>query len=1316
MIVRGSGTDFTRGECSASFPRGEAVVSLVRTEAPDRIRLLLEIPADAPEGPATLALETPSGEFTPEFTILPAETEASAHFVPDTVVAGYGADLAVAGIGTHFEEGVTGVSFAEDSGIGVRGLAVESETELRVWVEVSATSWDRTVAASVSTRSQVLGASLHVLAATDRCGLDIDPPGGLRGTRATVMITATCDGFPFGDHPEIGFPWGTGIEVAGDPVVLPADADNPERIRAELDLAADASIGTRTLLVTTADGRTASGPFTVLIGADETRSCTFLSTVRAGDRHEPVQALGRNTNWAYEGTTAVSASPLVTVESVFAPRSTMALLVLTVADDAPARPVTMTITSGGETVSCDLTVEEPADAACSLRPETLEHPAGDTDTDIDVDLVVTGLDLTSLPATLDSEPGSGLKVRSFRVRDAENATAQVRVSRDAPWGNSEFRLVAGATRLSCPIRVSRTTPAAPRIVPDYLLIDGRPHEMSFASSDPSFLDGARPWPAALRTDIPGLEVTASAPPGADGWDFTALSSLALDPGHVSVSAHGHRTSGGRARHLAARVDAVPLARVYGEVRHPPLYAGGSTVTALVQAPPGVLGPDTVVVPPPRAGLVAGGLTVIPGPDGSTAYFSLGADQSTPPGNHVLVLVSRGIAVPAVIEVSEGDPGSFEGIAVGAGADVEVTLDGVRPDGGPTAWTSSTRAELGAPDPDFVSLERREVTRPDQARVRVQVAPSVTWRGGHLAWMRTGRTVDTGLVWLDAPARDLHVSPGWLHAGRAAQVELSGTDVDPAVSTARAVEGLANVSVHGREAGKLTLDLLAAEPGADEADGGLAVLEVDLDGSGVFVALVLPVLPAPPSVSPTETMLARRPGAQPITARIQGLDVGSGVSARVATGGAAGDELVVGVPTLTPPDLISVDAAIALDATADRPRWIVFLSDEGAAAMGVLPAGGLPRALGVDAAPETVGVAPEAPVVRALAATADLAAVRASCDDPERVLVSLVARDGITLLARGDGGSPLPHAIPAAAEDAAAGFLVIDAEVPTICELRYASWLAYDPYFDIGDNDDAGVEESLSDDLASAHLGRLDEGYDIDRYEVDLPRGARLEAFAGQPDDYAGRTELALEVVDEDGTGVTADPWDEGTGGVAALTVGAAGRWRIAVRAVAGSDGPYVLSIHEPVLLDEIDLWSGGPRFVELSAAPGAALDGWRLVHRSASGSVVAETTLAGSARTDGSFVVAAIPFAGADALWPALAAVTSPATLALVDRSGRDVDLVGLGGAPGEGAAVLDPPAPPEAPASLGRCLHVDTDDNVADFWRLRAASPGEPNDCAYAE
>jgi hypothetical protein len=424
--------------------------------------------------------------------------------------------------------------------------------------------------------------------------------------------------------------------------------------------------------------------------------------------------------------------------------------------------------------------------------------------------------------------------------------------------------------------------------------------------------------------------------------------------------------------------------------------------------------------------------------------------------------------------------------------------------------------------------------------------------------------------------------------------------------------------------------------------------------------------------------------------------------------------------------IAVDAVMDLDASADENRWLVLLGDSGAAAVRLLPGGVRPESLALGAS-DVESAAPGFPALYSLRPGASgLAAIRADCDNPLAATLSLVAADGMTVVVRAAAGAPLPFAIPGPAFDGGAAFLAIESTVPTTCTAYHIPWLEFDRPFDpdpidLVPNDDLINAESirLGPSPAYRHLARLDAGYDIDRYRIQLTRPVRIEVAAGQPQDFAARAEFVLEVTDPEGTVWTADPWDAGADGIASLAFdpsGADDTYDIAVRAIVGSHGPYVLSIHEQVLIDEVDLWSGGIRFVELAGPPGLSVNGWQLVHRSAAGDQVAATTLSGVVPADGwfadgRFVVAAdLALPGADAEWAALDAVTSPATLALLDDAGHQLDAVGFGGATAEGGSVV----PPETPTSLGRCLRTDSYDNATDFWRQHGPTPHAANECEF--
>lgn len=1297
VIVRGSGTAFTTGECAARFAGNEAEVALVQVETDDRIRLLISIPPDAPEGAARLVLETPSGTFDPSFTILPAPEDVFVRFVPDTVVAGWTGVVRVEGSGTRFEAGVTRVSFEEGSGLVPAALEVVGPTRLDVLLEVPATTAGRVYGATVSTGTQALGATLRVRSDAVP-SLDVRPPSALQGTRVPVEVR-THD-FPLGESADVEFPYNRGVTVIDPPgiAVLTAPGETEGRLTAELDVAADAPIGFTTLRVRASDGREVVGAFTVL-RAGNAPTCTFLSTARAGDRRVPLQVVGRYTEFRFGATVAEAAAPHVAIDSVVVASQTTALVIASVDADAPAGPVDVTIRWRPDaSVTCPLTVEPAPAAGLTVTPDTLEHPI-DRDEEHALVLEVVGMDLTRGTPRLDVEAGGGMAVRSLEVEGPTRAAAVVRVSRDAPFGPSTLTLSLDDISVSADVHVTRAAGDAPVLLPHYVLLDGAAHDLVFRSTSPPWLEGASPWFDLVRPDSAALEVALAGPASMTEQPLTARPALSAAVGHRTIAAHGSAASADPARHLAVRVAGVPVGGRWGSASPETLRAGRQH-SVLVTVTPRELGDGTVVAAPRNSGLEPRSLLVV---DSGSAYLGLGVDQTAPAGDHVLVLRTATASFPVVVETTAVPPAeapyATTTTTVAGGTSAELPLTGVR-----TAWTATTRPESPAADADL-TVGGFVWEGAASARLAVVAAAEVRRPGGHVVLLRTGYAVAPVVVWIDAPARDLRLSPGWLHAGREGTIVLSGSAVGPTAAVG-ADEGLASAEVTARAAESVTVTVRTAE------DAPLAVLAFDATGGGSYVPLVLPVLPAPPAAWPASLSVPRAPGARTVTARLSDLDLEAGVAARTAgTGiwagnaraGSAADELLV-------------DVALDLDASPVERRWLVFLGETDAAAMRLLPGGDRPRdlALGTE---ETVTAAPGLPVLRRLVSdSTGLAAVRAGCDDPAAAVLSLVAPDGATVLARAAGGAPLPHAVYPAGHDAA-GYLVVEAERPIRCTVRFLDWVEAEPArHDLEPNDDPDEAEGVILAAGPAHrqVGVLAEGFDIDRYRVDLTRPACFEAFSGQSADFAPRAELALEATAPDGTTMSSDPWSATDAAAASLCTETSGTWLLAVRAVAGSDGPYVLSVRPPVVFSEIDLWSGGIRFLELVAPPGKTLDGWRVVQRSATGTPVSDLPLAGTAPADGLFVIAAgAGLDEADVLWPALDAAAAPVAFVVTAPDGSDADLVGLSGALGEGSR-LDPPSAAESPTSVGRCLRVDTDDNGADFWRQRLPTPGAPNVCEY--
>lgn len=1294
VIVHGSETRFVDGSVEASFPGGEAEVTRLQVESETRVRLAIRVSADAPEGDTTLALSTPGRVFSPTFSILSSAQSPSVRAVPASLCVPYDGTMRIQGTGTRFEPGVTTVVFEEGSGVSVTALEVLEESRLSLWVQIPGSSAGRTVWLSVTTGGRVQGTTVALLGC-DAPTVEVSPPSARRGESPVLEISSRR--LPFGSDVAVTFPWNPGIVPLADPEVLTSPSDADQRLRLPIRIEETAPVGPTTVWVTSG-GTGASGAFTVLRD-DEIPSVTFHpSSVRAGETAVPVQVTGHFT--AFDAETRVESDREDVRVAVLAVASTAnALLQVGIDETALPGPCGVTlVTSPDRRVSGVLWVDPPAAAAVQATPDVVERPEGSDGTSA-IALAARGIDLTAPGVRLRPEPGSGMAVTLFEPTAPGTARVMLRLSRDAPFGPSSLLLESPAfpAPLAVGMTVVRAGAEAPSVAPGYLLLDGvsRPFELSDAAA--AFGDAGGPWPTAALFHGGIGEVTAVGETTPTTLAFDAWAPPGTRPGRATLGIHGAPGSGD-ARHLSARLTALGTTGPTA-VAAPDEVAAGTSRTMLVTADAGTfVARETVVVGAKHSGLQVTGSTVV-SPD--VVWVTVAVDHTALPGDRVLLLRTRGDVVPAVVTVTPAT--AFPGFAADTAATEPSVRTGIHLTGTGTAWGSLTRVIRPEPDPDL-ALDGLVVTAATQATLSVVPAEAIVTPGLRVMLLRTRAETAAGGIWVGEPSRDVRVAPGWLYAGIEGRVEVDGTAVDPAAATLSGLSGIS--AVEPIEVGPTSVVFRVTV--LEDADGAAVLRLVPAAGADP-THLVLPVLPAPASVSPASLPLTRSSRPRPVEATLSGLDAAAGISLR-----AVGPDLFAGRPALDVGGRSTVDVSLGLDAAAPDRRWLVYLAETDAVALRIELAGTPSSVLVPGTVEPGVAVFPGSPAVRTLG-VADGAwpSVAVSCDRPEWTTVSLVGGDGITTLFRNPGSDRLVPLVPA---DPGCGpvRLLVESERPVACDVTLVE--RFPPGRDEWEPNDEPSDEELiphrAPDRPVVHRADLSPGYDVDRYVVTLSGPARIEAVTGLPAGQAMRPELVLEVEGPSGFLAAADPWAHPDRDRASVTTAEGGVHHLAVRAVAGTHGPYLLALHEPFLIEEVSLESPAAAFVEISAPPGRSLDGFRLVHRSPSGTTVAACPLDGVvAGADGRIVVAASPgLPGTDRSCPALASVSAPATLALVDGATRDVDLLGLGAAPGEGAP-LDPVA---TPVRVGRCDGLDTDDNAADFRPQHAATPGAPNVCDF--
>ncbi|MBW2262290.1 MAG: hypothetical protein JRG91_09990 [Deltaproteobacteria bacterium] len=173
------------------------------------------------------------------------------------------------------------------------------------------------------------------------------------------------------------------------------------------------------------------------------------------------------------------------------------------------------------------------------------------------------------------------------------------------------------------------------------------------------------------------------------------------------------------------------------------------------------------------------------------------------------------------------------------------------------------------------------------------------------------------------------------------------------------------------------------------------------------------------------------------------------------------------------------------------------------------------------------------------------------------------------------------------------------------------------------------------------------------------------------------------------------------------TTGSGYQHRLLVEGMAGTLGPYLLVPRRPLIVSEID---HTVPFVEVTGPPGYDLTGYAVeILDASSGSLRGFVNLSslGSMPSDGYLVVAS-PGAvtGADLEDSVMDLMTVPYVARVCHSGFLTCDRVQVGGTPGFGeGAVLDP-----ADVPAGRLWGVDTDRNATDFVKLVQDTPGAPN------
>lgn len=410
VVVALSGTNFVPGATTVVVSGTGVSVSSVTVASPTSASASLAIAATAQLGTHTVAVITPGGTSgTVSFTVTPPAPTLAA-ILPGAGVQGTTANMSFSG--TNFLAGATTVNVS-GTGITVQNVSVSSPTTMTADFVIAsgATLADRTI--TVTTAGGTSGAQTFSLKPPPPTVTAVSPANGVVGTIVSATLTGT------------NFVPGAIVVASGTGVVVTDVAvASSTSITAKLTVAVDASLGARTLTVTTAGGTTTSQLFTVLPPAPTTTGITPASGIQG----TAVGVTIAGTNFVQGATSLAVSGAGVVVSNLTVTSGTSLTATFTIAADAPVgtRAVTVT-TAGGATATLSFAVNLPAPTLTSVSPPVGVRTSA-------VAMTLTGTNFVA-GGTAVTVAGTGVTVTNVNVTSTTTLTATFSLDAAAPIGD-----------------------------------------------------------------------------------------------------------------------------------------------------------------------------------------------------------------------------------------------------------------------------------------------------------------------------------------------------------------------------------------------------------------------------------------------------------------------------------------------------------------------------------------------------------------------------------------------------------------------------------------------------------------------------------------------------------------------------------------------------------------------------------------------------------------------------------------------------------------------------------------------------------------
>ncbi|MBI4471822.1 MAG: matrixin family metalloprotease [Acidobacteria bacterium] len=496
-----TGTNFVAGSTTVTVSGTGVTPGAVNVTGAASLTVSLAVSPSAPLGDRIVTVATAGGFAALSFTVLPP-APALESIQPASGVQGQTANVNLTG--SNFVAGATTV-VVSGTGVALGTVNVISPTSLATTLTIHAAAppGDRSV--TVSTTGGTSGfVTFTVLPPEPTLG-SISPSSGIQGRSVTVTLAGT--NFVAG---------ATTVTVSGTGVTASAvNVAGSTSLTTTLNISSTATLGDRTVMVTTAGGSSGVVTLTLLPPPPTLGSINPTTGVQG----QNVNATLTGTNFVAGATTVAVSGTEVTAGAINVISSTSLTVTLTISPNAALGDRTVTVTTSGGAIDLSFTVLPPAPTLQSINPASGVQSQT-------VNATLTGTNFVTAATTV-AVSGTGVTVGVVNVVNSTTLAVIFTISPAASLGDRTVTITtAGGITGPLTLTVQPPPPALVLVSPDSG-VQGQSANVTLTGTN--FVSGA------TAVTVSGAGVTASA------VNVTSTASLTVTLAISPAASLGNRT-------------------------------------------------------------------------------------------------------------------------------------------------------------------------------------------------------------------------------------------------------------------------------------------------------------------------------------------------------------------------------------------------------------------------------------------------------------------------------------------------------------------------------------------------------------------------------------------------------------------------------------------------------------------------------------------------------------------------------------------------------------------------------------------------------